>query len=167
MIMWQRDCGVVPVVDEQKQVIGMITDRDICIAVATQNRLASDIRVSEIISGKVRSCQPNDDLEDALKTMKKRQLRRLPVTDKDGILLGIISIGDLLNLGKGKKIKKKLFAAMREITSFRPVHLYEITSDEALQVKSDEDIYDTEKTNTASEMTAKEIVTERKRANLK
>ncbi|MEP6924971.1 MAG: CBS domain-containing protein [Pyrinomonadaceae bacterium] len=131
MIMWQRDCGVVPVVNEQKRVIGMITDRDICIAVATKNRLASDIQVSEIISGKVAFCQPNDDVEDALKTMKKRQLRRLPVTDKDNVLLGIISMGDLLNVGKGKEIKKKLLAAIREITSFRPVHLHEITAEHA------------------------------------
>jgi CBS domain-containing protein len=151
MIMWQRDCGVVPVVNEQKQVVGMITDRDICIAVTMQNRLASEIQVSEIISSKVKSCQPNDDLEDALKTMKKRQLRRLPVTTKDGVLLGIISIGDLLNAGKGKEIKKMLLTALREISSFRPLHFHEITADDENQIKPNQDSSDVKNINIENE----------------
>jgi len=142
MIMWQRDCGVVPIVNEEKRVVGMVTDRDICIAVAMQNRLASQIQVSEIISGKVKSCQPNDDVENALKTMKKRQLRRLPVTTKDGVLLGIVSIGDLLNAGKGKEIKKMLLAALREISSFRPLHLHEIAADNESHAEPDQDSND-------------------------
>ncbi len=136
MIMWRRDCGVVPVVDEQQRVVGMITDRDICIAVSMQNRLASQIKVGEIIYGEVKSCRPDDELEDILKTMKKRQLRRLPVTSKDGVLLGIISIGDLLNAAKGKEIKKKLLSTLREISSFRPLQLREISSDDEDQVDS-------------------------------
>lgn len=131
MIMWQRDCGAVPIVDEQNQVVGMITDRDICIATAMQNRLASEIRVGEIISGNVKTCRPNDDLENALKTMKRNQLRRLPVTNENGTLLGIVSISDLLSAGKNKDFKKKLFAALREISSFRPVQLHEISVEAA------------------------------------
>ena len=133
MIMWQRDCGVVPVVNDEQQVVGMITDRDICIAVSMQNRLASQIKVGEIIYGEVKSCRPEDDLEDVLKTMRKRQLRRLPVTSKDGVLAGIISIGDLLNVAKGKEIKKKLLSALREISSFRPLQLHEISADDESQ----------------------------------
>ena len=151
MIMWQRDCGVVPVVNEQKQVVGMITDRDICIAVTMQNRLASEIQVSEIISSQVKSCQPGDDVEDALKTMKKRQLRRLPVTTKDGVLLGIISIGDLLNAGKGKEIKKMLLTALREISSFRPIHLHEIVADNEDQIKLSQDSSDVKNINIQNE----------------
>jgi CBS domain-containing protein len=131
-VMWQRDCGVVPVVDEHQRVVGMVTDRDIAIAAATKNRLASNISVGEIIYGAVKSCDPNDDVEDALKIMRKHQLRRLPVTSKDGVLLGIISISDLLRHTKGKdKVPaKKLLKTLREISTFRPVFLHEIAAEE-------------------------------------
>lgn len=152
MIMWQRDCGVVPVVNEQKRVVGVITDRDICIAVSMQNRLASQIQVSEVISGKVKSCKPDDGLEQALKTMRRRQLRRLPVTTKDGVLVGIVSIGDLLKAGKGKDFKKKLFAALREISSLRPIHLHETSAeDNSDQIESNKEASEVENIQTETE----------------
>lgn len=134
VMMWQRDCGIVPIVNEQKQIIGVITDRDICIAVATRNQLPTQIWVGEIGTGrKIRSCAPDDDAEDALKTMKKYQLRRLPVINKeDNVLLGILSISDLLRYsGKGNNAvpRKKVLAALKEISSFRPVLLHEISTE--------------------------------------
>ncbi len=132
--MWQRDCGVVPVVDNEKKVVGMITDRDICMALATKNRAAAQITVGEVTSGQVASCEPEDDAETALKTMRKRQLRRLPVIDGDGVLQGVLSISDLLqHAGKGKdKIaRKKIFAALRDISSFHHFQLREITTETA------------------------------------
>lgn len=130
-IMWQRDCGVVPIVDENKIVVGMLTDRDICIAAAMKNRLTSEIKIGEVISGKIRACAPGDDLEKVLQLMRKRQLRRLPVTDAGGVLLGIISISDVIRYaGKGDKVfRKKTFAALREISTFRPVYLREIDTE--------------------------------------
>lgn len=140
-IMWQRDCGVVPVLDEHQRVVGMVTDRDICIAAATKHRLTSKITTGEIIYGAVKSCSPNDDVEDALKIMRKHQLRRLPVTDSDGVLLGIISISDLLRHTKGKdKVPaKKLLKTLREISSFRPVFLHEIIAENNDNDLPDED----------------------------
>lgn len=105
-IMWRRDCGSVPVVDAERRIVGMITDRDICMAVSTRNRLATDLRVSEVMSGKVYACAPDDNIRDAMETMQSSQLRRLPVVDADGILLGILSINDVVlhsRRGKGKK----------------------------------------------------------------
>ena len=133
-IMWQRDCGVVPVVDESQRVIGMITDRDICFAVVTKNRLASEIKISEVISQKeVRSCAPGDAIEDALKTMKRRQLRRLPVVNKEGVLVGILSLADLISgVGKGKDAvpRKKLLAALKEISHLRPITLHALPDED-------------------------------------
>ena len=63
--MWDEDCGILPVVDDQGKVIGIITDRDICMSVATKNKLASDISVWETISGSVFSCHTDDELKDA------------------------------------------------------------------------------------------------------
>ncbi|HEX8922143.1 MAG TPA: CBS domain-containing protein [Pyrinomonadaceae bacterium] len=105
-IMWKRDCGSVPVVDNERKVVGMITDRDICMAVSTRNKLASQIKVSEVISGKVYACSPDDDIRDALETMQSAQLRRLPVVDPDGKLHGILSINDVvLHSAKGRSKK--------------------------------------------------------------
>jgi CBS domain-containing protein len=106
MIMWKRDCGSVPVVDAERKVIGMITDRDICMAVSTRNKLASEIKVGEVISGRVFACAPDDRIRDAMETMQSAQLRRLPVVDNDGVLQGILSINDLVlhsDQGRSKK----------------------------------------------------------------
>ena len=106
MIMWKRDCGSVPVVDSERKVVGMITDRDICMAVATRNKLASAIKVGEVISGRVYACAPDDALKDALETMQSAQLRRLPVVDDEGVLHGILSINDVVLHSKRGQSKK-------------------------------------------------------------
>lgn len=133
-IMWQRDCGVVPVVDESQRVIGMITDRDICFAVVTKNRLAGEIKISEVISqNEVQSCAPGDAVEDALKTMKRHQIRRLPVLNKEGVLVGILALADLIRgIGKGKDAvpRKKLLAALKEISHLRPITLHALSDDD-------------------------------------
>lgn len=95
-LMWQNDCGVLPVVSEAGKVIGLITDRDIAIAVSTKGRLASDIRVDEVISGKVHAATVNDDLKSALETMRRAKVRRLPVLNQEGILQGILSMNDIV-----------------------------------------------------------------------
>ena len=105
-IMWRRDCGTVPVVEAGRGIVGMITDRDICMAVCTRNKLATELRVGEVISGKVFACAPDDDVRDAMETMQSSQLRRLPVVDADGTLRGILSINDIvLHSGRGKSKK--------------------------------------------------------------
>ena len=105
-IMWRRDCGSVPVVDAGRRIVGMITDRDICMAVCTRNKLATEMKVSEVISGKVYACAPDDKIRDALETMQSAQLRRLPVVDADGTLRGILSINDVvLNSRRGQSKK--------------------------------------------------------------
>jgi CBS domain-containing protein len=93
--MWDYDCGILPVVTDGGRVVGLITDRDICIAGATKNRNLSNIAVEEIITSKVYSCAPEDDVLKALETMQQRKVRRLPVVAPDGTLEGILSINDI------------------------------------------------------------------------
>jgi CBS domain-containing protein len=95
MTMWSTDCGVLPVVSDNR-VIGMISDRDICMAAATQHRDISQIPVGSVISGQVKSCRLEDDLTDVLKTMEEAKVRRLPVVDEQQELRGLISINDLI-----------------------------------------------------------------------
>ena len=102
-IMWEGDCGAVPVTDERGRVVGMITDRDICIAAATRPRSEGEIRVHEVISKALYTCTPGDDVRAALETMKTRKVRRLPVVDQSGRLTGIVSIHDIAALSRTNK----------------------------------------------------------------
>jgi len=95
-IMWDCDCGTVPVVNEERKVIGMITDRDICIATATRSTVPANIRVRDVMAGNVFTCFVEDEVRTVLKTMKERRVRRLPVVDKQQRLVGIISTNDLV-----------------------------------------------------------------------
>lgn len=95
-IMWDCDCGVVPVINDERKILGMVTDRDICIAAATRASKPSDIRVRDVMSQAVASCSAGDDVQTALRIMKQRRVRRLPVLDDQGRLAGIISINDLV-----------------------------------------------------------------------
>lgn len=95
--LWDNDCGVLPVVDDDGKVVGLISDRDICIAVITKNKLASEIAVGEVISGNaVFSCAADEDINQALRAMRQHQVRRLPVTGADETLEGILSINDVV-----------------------------------------------------------------------
>ncbi len=93
-LLWLKDCGALPVISADGRVAGMITDRDIAIALATRNRVASELHVHEVMSREVQSCGPDDDVRDALNVMWTRQIRRLPVVDGQGRLQGLLSLTD-------------------------------------------------------------------------
>jgi CBS domain-containing protein len=95
-ILWNRNCGMLPIVDSQQKVVGIVTDRDLCVAMGTRNRLPGDISVSEVASGNVYSCKPGDDIHAALETMKKQKVRRLAVVNETGALEGILSMDDVV-----------------------------------------------------------------------
>jgi CBS domain-containing protein len=97
-IMWDTDCGVLPVVNGAGQVLGMITDRDICMACATKDRAPSELTVFDAVSGKTYRCKMSDDVHTVIDIMKREQVRRLPVVDEEGILQGVISMNDLILL---------------------------------------------------------------------
>jgi CBS domain-containing protein len=101
--MWEDDCGAIPVTDERGQVVGMITDRDICIAGATRARAEGEIPVQDVISKVVYSCAPSDDVRQALETMRLRKVRRLPVVDQSGRLTGIVSVHDIALEARSRK----------------------------------------------------------------
>ncbi|HAK07634.1 MAG TPA: CBS domain-containing protein [Spartobacteria bacterium] len=93
--MWMRDCGVLPVIDDRGQVVGMITDRDICIATGCRRRDPATILVSEVMTRQVHSCSPEADICEALQIMQQKQVRRLPVIDSAGKLCGVLSMDDV------------------------------------------------------------------------
>lgn len=95
-LMWQNDCGILPVVINGGNTVGVITDRDIAIAVGTRGRSPQEIRVDEVIHGPVLACTPDDEVHTALKIMRKDKVRRLPVLSDDGVLKGILSLNDVV-----------------------------------------------------------------------
>ena len=101
-IMWEGDCGAVPVTDESDHVVGVITDRDICIAAATRPRTEGEIPAKELISKELYTCAPDDEVRVALGTMQARKVRRLPVVERDGRLVGIVSIHDIAVQSRSK-----------------------------------------------------------------
>ena len=129
-IMRRRDCGAVPIVDEENRVVGMLTDRDICLAVAARNRKASDVKCKELINGEAIVCAADDKLEDALRKMRKHRIKRLPAIGAGGELIGILSIGDVLPaVRRDKKLKKKVYATLEKISKPRPIMLRERESE--------------------------------------
>jgi CBS domain-containing protein len=94
-LMWENDCGCVPVVDQNSRAIAMLTDRDICMAAYTQDRPISQISVSAAASQALYSVRDSDHVEVAEKLMQRHQVRRLPVLDGSGRIMGVVSLNDL------------------------------------------------------------------------
>jgi len=95
-LMWIGNCGFLPVMGDDGKIVGVITDRDICIALGTRNRLAGDVKVREVMTNRLFACSPDDDVHVAMKMMKEGGVRRLPVIVGNGTLVGVISMDDLL-----------------------------------------------------------------------
>ena len=100
--MWEGDCGSVPVVDVSAQVIGMLTDRDICMAAYTQGRRLEEIRVQDVMSKSVVSCRTTDSLEQAEELMRRQRVRRMPVLDAEKRLVGLLSINDIARAARAQ-----------------------------------------------------------------
>lgn len=94
-LMWDRDIGCLPVVDEGGHVAGMITDRDVCMAAYTRGVPLTAIPVTLAMSRTVHACLPTDELSTAEHVMTQHQVRRLPVIDDQGNLVGLISLTDV------------------------------------------------------------------------
>lgn len=94
-LMWEHDCGSLPVVDGAGTVVGVITDRDICMAAYTQGRPLSALRVATAMAHQVYSCRPDEPIEAAEELMAHRHIRRLPVVDAEGRPVGVLSLNDL------------------------------------------------------------------------
>jgi len=94
-LMWENDCGCIPVVEGDSKVVGMLTDRDICMAAYTRGATLHGLHASSAMSRELFACRPGDDLLKAQQIMREHRVRRLPVTDTRGKLVGILSLTDV------------------------------------------------------------------------
>lgn len=99
--MWDFDIGWLPVVDGAR-LIGVLTDRDACMAACTRGKRMDELTVASVMSQDVRSCAPQDSVQEVLALMRTHQLRRLPVVDGVGHLLGVITLGDIARAPEGQ-----------------------------------------------------------------
>jgi CBS domain-containing protein len=95
-MMWENDCGALPVVTEKGKLVGILTDRDICIALGTINTLASDLTARDVVETGPLICDPSNDVYSALQMMRKAKVRFLPVVNEIGVLEGMVSIDDIV-----------------------------------------------------------------------
>src|SRR5690348_652642 len=93
-IMKVENVGAIPVVDEDNDLVGIITDRDIVVRCVAEGKDPADTNVEEVLSHELETIEPDVDVEEAARLMADRRIRRLPVCE-DGELVGMISIGDL------------------------------------------------------------------------
>jgi CBS domain-containing protein len=94
-IMWDGDCGCVPVVDAAGKAVGMITDRDICMAAYTRGQVLSEMTVASVCSPRVVGVDPGESVGSAERLMREYKVRRLPAVDRQGRVVGIVSMNDL------------------------------------------------------------------------
>ena len=115
--MWDCDIGCLPVLDASGEIVGMVTDRDICMAALTRGQPLHDIPVSVAMAKDVLSCSPDATLVEAEEVMRSGQVRRLPVIDSEGCLVGIVSLNDLAILAEREIGRKNRDLSAQEITA--------------------------------------------------
>lgn len=122
-IMRSRDCGFLPVVDSHGIVVGVITDRDICLAGGATHRALARVPVKETMSHPVFSCFADENVKVVLATMAKHRVRRLPVLTKTGHLEGVLSIDDVVQAPqrRGAATAEEIVAALKGIYAHRTV----------------------------------------------
>jgi CBS domain-containing protein len=103
-IMWEEDCGCVPVVqedgEERPRLVGIVTDRDICMAAYTQGKPLASIPVASVMERDLATCVAADPINVALNVLRTRRLHRLPVVDHDAELVGLVSLADIARESK-------------------------------------------------------------------
>ena len=109
-LMKSEDTGVLPVVEAagSRRLVGMITDRDIAIRVVAEGMSSAQVR--DAMTPNAKSCRPDDGVKDVLQAMADAQVRRIPIVDDGGMVVGIVSQADVVLEADGRKVEKAIEA---------------------------------------------------------
>jgi CBS domain-containing protein len=113
-VMKTEDVGAVPIVDNSKKLVGMVTDRDIVVKAVADGRACESATVGDAMSTDVVTCREDEDIEAAVSRMAERQIRRIPVVDRNGNLCGIIAQADIATRVNRDKTTGELVEAISE-----------------------------------------------------
>lgn len=119
-LMRDHDCGCIPVVDDSGYVVGIVTDRDVCVAIATHEEDPVHLAVCQAMTAAVHTCLPTDRAADALEMMRRFHIRRVPVVDADGRLQGLVSFDDVARASgtPGAPSAEDVVSAMADICTY-------------------------------------------------
>ncbi|MCK5944847.1 MAG: CBS domain-containing protein [Planctomycetes bacterium] len=101
-VLWEQDCGFVPVTDGAGVLLGVLTDRDLCMASYTQGKALSELPVTAVMARDLTTCAAADDVKVAMQRMESARVHRLPVVDEGGVLVGVLSCNDLIQACKAR-----------------------------------------------------------------
>lgn len=121
-LMWQNDCGAILVVDDQNKLVGIVTDRDVCMAAYTQGKPLSEIPVSTAMARGVSACHADDSIEVAEQLMKEKQVRRIPVVDGQNVCVGLLSLNDVVRASaarRGNGMQREVIETLSAISTPR------------------------------------------------
>lgn len=128
--MKKLNIGSIPVVEDDKsyKIVGMVTDRDLCLAVVAEGKDPNTITLEECMSTSIICCNSEVELEDALNLMREHQIHRLPVVDDKNQIVGIVSTSDLLfysNLSANEvdQIFKDIYKGTADLSYFASKYL--------------------------------------------
>ncbi|MCA3012920.1 MAG: CBS domain-containing protein [Myxococcaceae bacterium] len=130
-LMWEEDIGAVVVLDASKRIAGIVTDRDLCMAAYTRGATLSQILVREVMSKAVAVIGAGERLAAAEALMRSKQVRRLPVVDAGGLLVGVVSLNDIARVATEQRGRKSPAVGVDELVTTlgaiceprRPQHL--------------------------------------------
>jgi CBS-domain-containing membrane protein len=122
-LMWEHDCGTVPVVGSDGRLAGIITDRDICMAAYRQNRALPQILLMDVMSKPVFACRAEDTVESVEALMRDNHVRRVPIIDREARPIGVVALDDLARLADRAKrsgVDRELVETLAAIARPRP-----------------------------------------------
>lgn len=118
-VMRDSGIGFMPVCDESKNVLGVLTDRDITIRSVADDKSASSTQVESVMSRELVACRPEDDIETAQQLMAENKKSRICCVDDDGKLVGVISLSDIAQCEEAGRASETLkHVSSREASAF-------------------------------------------------
>jgi CBS domain-containing protein len=117
-LMSEYDCGIVPVVNHEGRLTGIVTDRDVCLAALKRKQTLDAIPVGEVMATVVFSCRSEDLIESAERLMRDQRIHRVPVTDTEHRLIGVLSVDDLARMADKAKhsgVEREFIHTLAEI----------------------------------------------------